>query len=105
MGGGGALPIKDRYGCAGTGVRFFRSQFLLYKQTGHKPGKLRKCEKLSKTQGIFFIFVEKPGKLKEIVKHVSQSSMKVYENVFLREVSKYPGNLREFSFLKCGRPV
>ena len=27
-GGGGQLPNKGRYGCAGPGIRFFRGQFL-----------------------------------------------------------------------------
>ena len=28
MRGGGRLPNKGRYGCAGLGIRYFRSQFL-----------------------------------------------------------------------------
>ena len=27
-GGGGRLPNKGRYGCAGPGIRYFRGQFL-----------------------------------------------------------------------------
>ena len=39
-----------------------------------KPGKLMEIEKLSKSQGKlreFFIFVEKPGKLRENIKYVT----------------------------------
>ena len=62
-------------------------------QGGHKPGKhgkprkRREFEKLSKSQGKLreiLYFVEKPGKLRENVKYVTQSSMEVYENVFHR---------------------
>ena len=73
----------------------------IYQQGGHKPGKLREFEKLSKSQGKhreISPFVEKPGKLRENENIWHDPQQKCTHRNFLSWVAqgfkslKYPGD-------------